>query len=89
MQRLADQLDRQLPDELTALSDVEVTIDARHPRTVRVPDVVVTADKRAQENPPRLDAADVLLAVEIVSPGRSPTRRRSPSQPRSLSIWGP
>jgi Uma2 family endonuclease len=73
--RLADQLDSQLPDELTALPEVEVIVNARHPRTIRVPDVVVTTDKRAQENPPRLDAADVLLAVEIVSPGSGRTDR--------------
>jgi len=67
--RLTNQLDRQLPDELTALPDVEVLIDPRHPATVRAPDVVITHDKRAADNPPRLVAADVLLAVEIVSPG--------------------
>jgi len=73
--RLVDQLDSQLPDELTALPEVEVIVDARHPRTIRVPDVVVTTNKRAQENPPRLDAADVLLAVEIVSPESGRTDR--------------
>jgi Uma2 family endonuclease len=73
--RLTDQLDRQLPDELTALPEVEVIVDTRHPRTIRVPDVVVTRDKLAQANPPRLDAADVLLAVEIVSPGSGHTDR--------------
>lgn len=73
--RLTDQLDSQLPDELTALPDVEVIVDARHPMTVRVPDVVVISDKRAQENPARLDAADVLLAVEILSPGSCRTDR--------------
>lgn len=73
--RLTDQLDSQLPDELTALPEVEVVVNARRPITVRVPDVVVTTDKRAQENPSRLDAADVLLAVEIVSPGTGRTDR--------------
>jgi Uma2 family endonuclease len=73
--RLTDHLDRQLPDELTALPEVEVIIDARHPKTIRVPDVVITSDERAQENPPRLDAADVLLAVEIISPGSGHTDR--------------
>ncbi len=69
MWRLTDQLDRQLPDELTALPDVEVLIDPRHPATVRAPDVVITRDLRAAENPSRLVAADLLVAVEIVSPG--------------------
>src|SRR5450755_1032159 len=57
------------PDVLTAVADVEVVIDAVHPATVRVPDVVVVPTRVAERNPPRLDAADVLLAVEIISPG--------------------
>ena len=69
MQQLATELNDQLPKELTALPHVEVVVDARHPVTVRIPDVVVTSSKLVQENPPRFDPADVLLAVEIVSPG--------------------
>lgn len=75
MVRLTAMLDDQLPDELTALSDVEVLLDARHPATVRAPDVVVTSDKLALENPPRLHTSDVLLAVEVVSPGTGRTDR--------------
>jgi len=75
MVRLAADLDGQLPDDLTALADVDVLLDARHPVTVRAPDVVVTSSKLVQENPFRLDAADVLLAVEIVSPGTGRTDR--------------
>jgi Uma2 family endonuclease len=75
MVRLAAELDRQLPDILTALADVEVVIDAVHPATVRVPDVVVVPTRVAERNPPRLDAADVLLAVEIISPGTRRTDR--------------
>jgi Uma2 family endonuclease len=75
MVRLTAMLDDQLPDELTALPDVEVLIDVRHPATVRAPDVVVTSDKLAWENPPRLHASDVLLAIEIVSPGTGRTDR--------------
>jgi Uma2 family endonuclease len=44
-------------------------VDARHPVTVRIPDVVVTSNKLVQENPPRFYPADVLLVVEVVSPG--------------------
>jgi Uma2 family endonuclease len=75
MVRLAAELDRQLPDTLTALADVEVLIDAAHPATVRVPDVVVVPTAVAERNPPRLNAEDVLLAVEIISPGTRRTDR--------------
>lgn len=75
MVRLATELDRQLPDPLTALADVEVLIDATHPATVRVPDVVVVPTVVAERNPPRLDAGDVLLAVEIISSGTKRTDR--------------
>lgn len=75
MVRLAAELDRQLPDELTALADVEVEIDTRYPATVRAPDIVIVPTSRAQQNPPRLVAADVLVAIEIVSPGTGRTDR--------------
>lgn len=75
MVRLTAELDRQLPDELTALADVEVVVDARYPATVRAPDVVVVRSSRAQQNPARLTAADVLVAAEIVSPGTGRTDR--------------
>ncbi len=42
------------------------------PPTVRIPDVVVTRSVAIDSNPPRVPAADVLLAVEILSDG---TRR--------------
>lgn len=73
MYRLAGLLDEQLPDELTALPDVELVLQAQHPATVRAPDVLVTTSRVAEENPARLAAADVLLAVEIVSPGTKRT----------------
>ncbi|HKS46296.1 MAG TPA: Uma2 family endonuclease [Amycolatopsis sp.] len=69
MWRLTWLLDEQLPRDLTALPDVEVVVDKPHPPTVRAPDVVVTREEIAQLNPARLDAVDVLVAVEIVSPG--------------------
>ena len=75
MVRIAGELDRQLSDELTALADFEVVVDASFPPTVRAPDVVVVPAGRADDNPPRLPAADVLLAVEIVSPGTGRTDR--------------
>src|SRR4051812_8969299 len=65
--RLGHDLDRQLPAELTVLPDLEVVVQTRTPATVRVPDLVVIARSIAEPNPPRVDAADVVLAVEIVS----------------------
>jgi Uma2 family endonuclease len=73
--RIASQLDDQLPDDLTALGEVEVLVDAAFPPTIRVPDVVVTSDANAESNLARIDAADVLLAVEILSPGSRRTDR--------------
>ena len=75
MVRLTSQLDAQLPDELTAVADVEVVLDTRHPATVRAPDVVVIRTSRVEQNPARFEAADVLVAVEIVSPGTGRTDR--------------
>lgn len=73
--RLAAGLDSQLPDDLTALADVEILIEAAYPATVRVPDVVVVPASRVEQNAPRLDAADVVLVVEVVSPGTGRTDR--------------
>ncbi len=75
MVRIAAELDRQLPSELTALADYEVVVDSSFPPTVRAPDVVVVPNGPAEDNPPRLLAADVVLAVEIVSPGTRRTDR--------------
>lgn len=73
--RLAADFDRQLPAGLTAVSDVDVVVEAGAPTTVRAPDVVVVASERVRQNPPRFDASDVLLAVEIVSAGSGRTDR--------------
>lgn len=75
MVRLCAQLDDQLPDGLTALADVEVLVEAGFPPTVRAPDVVVVASAVAELNQARLSASDVILAVEIVSPGTGRTDR--------------
>lgn len=64
--RLARQLDEQLPSGWDFLLDVEVVVRTEHPPIVRVPDLVVTKVCAADN---RLVALDVLLAVEIVSPG--------------------
>jgi Uma2 family endonuclease len=64
--RLANQLDDQLPREWTALGDVEVLVDASFPPTVRAPDVAVVPTALIDEA--RYRAADVALAVEVLSP---------------------
>lgn len=69
--RLGYRLDEQLPRELTSVTEVEVLVLDRPP-TVRVPDVVATRTDVYATNPARLVAADVLLAVEVLSDG---TRR--------------
>ncbi len=66
MFRLGMQIHRCLPPDLTMLLDVDVVVEAADPATVRSPDVVVTTARSDQE---RLSASDVILAVEIISPG--------------------
>jgi Uma2 family endonuclease len=68
-------LNRQLPSTLYASSDVEVVIDSSFPATVRTPDVLVISESLFLRNPPRIDASEVLLAVEIISPGTRRTDR--------------
>jgi Uma2 family endonuclease len=68
---ISNRLDEQLPRTLVALVDVEVLL-AADPPTIRVPDVLVTATAVYETNPRRLTAADVRVAVEILSTG---TRR--------------
>jgi Uma2 family endonuclease len=66
---LGCQLRDQLPRDLIVLPEVEVLIDGAPPPSVRVPDVVVARRSVAKQNPVRLNACDVLLAVEVLSPG--------------------
>ncbi|MEV6319761.1 Uma2 family endonuclease [Nocardia sp. NPDC051787] len=73
--RLAAQLEPQLPPTLGVLADTEVLIDAGRLPTIRVPDIIVVPEAGINTNPPRWDAADVLLAVEILSPGSRRTDR--------------
>jgi len=67
--RLSRQLDDQLPGEWSTTHEVDVVVDARYPVKVRAPDLVVISVDRAREEPKNLNASDVLLAVEVVSPG--------------------
>jgi Uma2 family endonuclease len=60
------QIRTQLPDELATAQDVDIDIQLPT-AVVRAPDlVIVRSDARHQRN---LSAADVVLAVEILSPG--------------------
>jgi Uma2 family endonuclease len=70
---LMEALNKQLPPGWDTLDDVEVVTQAGFPARVRVPDVVVTSVEVVQANRPRLTADEVLLAVEIVSPGSHDT----------------
>ena len=64
--RIAKQLDDQLPDDLEAIIEFEVCVDDAYPPTVRIPDVVITRKEGSER---RLNGADVLVAIEVVSPG--------------------
>ena len=59
----------QLPAECPMATDIEVVVDPRFPATVRVPDLVIVRPGAVSGNPPRLSADQVLVAVEIISPG--------------------
>jgi Uma2 family endonuclease len=69
--RLGMLLDAQLPRELTAVPGVEVVITSAPP-TIRVPDIIVLGTELLDADAAPCTAADVLLAVEILSAG---TRR--------------
>ena len=68
-------LDDRRPDSLAVLQEVEVTVEARFPPTVRDPDLVVVNRSVVERNPVRVDASDVVLVIEIVSPGSRRTDR--------------
>ncbi|MFD0492186.1 Uma2 family endonuclease [Saccharopolyspora spinosporotrichia] len=59
----------QLPAEWEAVPDVEVVLKHKWPPTVRIPDVLIAPTELIDKNPNRLQAADVAVAVEVISPG--------------------
>lgn len=67
--KLYRQLDEQLPADLVALLEIEMVVTARWPATVRAPDLAVVSAVVADADPVRCDAADVQLAVDVISPG--------------------
>ncbi|WP_327110701.1 Uma2 family endonuclease [Nocardia sp. NBC_01730] len=73
--RLAAQLEPQLPPTHGVLTESEVVIEPGPYPTIRVPDVLAVPTAGIDANLPRWDAADVLLAVEILSVGSKRTDR--------------
>lgn len=67
--RLTRLLDDHLPEGLEALPEIEVTTSASFPPSVRDPDIVVIRSRSVPGRTVRVPAADVVLVVEIVSPG--------------------
>ncbi len=73
--RLLLQVQSQLPDDLCAVQEVDIDLElvpADQPGVVRRPDLVVVDYKaidRVERDGGLLRASDVLLVVEIVSPG--------------------
>ncbi|WP_132116844.1 Uma2 family endonuclease [Actinocrispum wychmicini] len=72
---LARQIEDQLPEGLGVVAEIDVDLEfdePDEPGTVRQPDLIVgdeAAFERAEDQGKLIRAADVLLAVEFVSPG--------------------
>lgn len=64
--RLSNQLDAQMPSEWESIVDFEMVVRAEEPAILRVPDLLVT---RVDGPSARVTAPEVLLAVEVISPG--------------------
>ncbi|MGX1808599.1 Uma2 family endonuclease [Nocardia sp. NPDC055321] len=73
--RMAAQLEPALPRSVAALARIELVIDDGTPPTVRVPDVLVVGGAAGAAHADRVEPADVLAAVEIISPGSRRTDR--------------
>lgn len=64
VRRLADQLYEAMPDDIEVLTPVGVDVAVSY----LVPDLAVVRREAVDANPKRLDARDVLLVVEVISP---------------------
>jgi Uma2 family endonuclease len=67
--RLIRLLQDHLPEGFEAVPEIEVTTSASFPPSVRDPDIVVVRDRVFEQRSARVPAADVVLVIEIVSPG--------------------
>ena len=67
--RLIRLLQDHLPEGFDAVPEIEVLTSASFPPSVRDPDIVVVRNRVFEQRSPRVPAADVVLVVEIVSPG--------------------
>jgi Uma2 family endonuclease len=67
--RLTRLLEDSVPEGFEALPEIEVTTRASFPPSVRDPDIAVVRDRVFEQRSARVPAADVVLVVEIVSPG--------------------
>lgn len=86
--RFVRQIEDGLPDDLGVVGGVEVLLSGTPP-TVRRPDAVVVASTRAETEPRRFTADEVLLAVEVVSPGTGRTDRvMKPAEYAEAGIGG-
>lgn len=70
---LMNMLNDQLPPEWEAVADGEVVTRPGFPANVRVPDVLIVREEVISAAVPRVTADEVLLAVEIISPGSKQT----------------
>jgi Uma2 family endonuclease len=87
MFHLAMALYHQLPAEWRAVVDTEVVVQPGFPATVRAPDLVIVPTKVVKANPPRFTADEVLVAVEIISPGsRGTDTRQKPDEYANAGI---
>lgn len=72
-ERISRRVTRLLEDHLSAgleaVPEIEVTTSASFPPSARDPDIVVVPDHVFERRPARVPATDVVLVVEIVSPG--------------------
>lgn len=75
--RMMMALHRQLPPGWEAIDDMEVITQPGFPACVRVPDVVIVPEDAVSANSPRFAADQVLVAVEIISPGSRRTDTRT------------
>jgi Uma2 family endonuclease len=67
--RLTRLLEDHLPEGLMVLPEIEVITKASFPPSVRDPDIVVFHDRAFEQRLARVSASDVVLVIEIVSPG--------------------